>query len=177
MVFMENAIVLTDSERLELNQRAASRSGRADDVRRARLMLQLEAGHTSAAIRDKLDCKDAFIHRWSKRFREKRLGGLFSGHAGQQATTLTPALEERILQWTLQRSPPDRTMQWSMRRLGTQLKVSHRMVARVWAKHGLRPPRLDRYLATSDPDFKQKAVGILGLYLNPRGARGGVRCG
>jgi hypothetical protein len=45
MVFMENTIVLTDSERLELNQRAASRSGRADDARRARLMLLLEANH------------------------------------------------------------------------------------------------------------------------------------
>jgi len=33
MVFMENAIVLTDSERVELNQRVASRSGRADDAR------------------------------------------------------------------------------------------------------------------------------------------------
>jgi len=50
MVFMENTIVLTDSERLELNQRAASRSGRADDARRARLMLLLEAGHTWAAM-------------------------------------------------------------------------------------------------------------------------------
>jgi len=27
MVFMENTIVLTDAERMELNQRAASRSG------------------------------------------------------------------------------------------------------------------------------------------------------
>src|SRR6266480_1128420 len=56
MVFMENTIVLTDAERMELNQRAASRSGRADDARRARLMLLLEADHTWAAIRDRLDC-------------------------------------------------------------------------------------------------------------------------
>jgi len=34
MVFMENTIVLTDAERMELNQRAASRSGRADSARR-----------------------------------------------------------------------------------------------------------------------------------------------
>jgi len=40
MVFMENAIVLTDAERVELNQRAPSRSGRADDARRARLLLR-----------------------------------------------------------------------------------------------------------------------------------------
>jgi len=50
MVSMDNTIVLTDSERLELNQRAASRSGRADDARRARLMLLLAANHTWAAM-------------------------------------------------------------------------------------------------------------------------------
>jgi transposase len=41
------------------------------------------------------------------------------------------------------------------------------MVARVWAKHGLKPHRLDRYMATDDPDFEQKAADIMGLYLNP----------
>ena len=167
MVLLENTIVLTDAERLELNQRAASRSGRADDARRARLILLLEAGHTWAAIRDKLDCNDAFIDRWSKRFREERLAGLFSRHAGQEASTLTPALEARILEWTLKRTPPDGATQWSTRRLGTQLKVSHMMVARVWAKHGLKPERLDRYMATNDPDFEQKTADIIGLYLNP----------
>jgi len=129
--------------------------------------LLLAANHTWAAIRDKLDCNDAFISRWSKRFREERLAGLFSRHAGQEATTLTPALEARILQWTLKRTPPDGTTQWSTRRLGTQLQVSHMMVARVWAKHGLKPQRLDRYMATNDPDFEQKAADIIGLYLNP----------
>ncbi len=137
IVFMENTIVLTDAERMELNQRAASRSGRADDARRARLMLLLGAGHTWAAIRDKLDCNDAFIDRWCKRFR------------------------------TLKRTPADGATQWSTRRLGAQLKVSHMMVARVWAKHSLKPQRLDRYMATNDPDFEQKAADIIGLYLNP----------
>ncbi|MGC2888257.1 MAG: helix-turn-helix domain-containing protein, partial [Candidatus Acidiferrum sp.] len=72
---MENSIVLTDAERGELNQRAASRSGRADDARRARLLLLLDAGHTWAAIRGKLDCNDAFIDRWRKRFQQERLAG------------------------------------------------------------------------------------------------------
>src|ERR1039457_2958805 len=68
---MENTIVLTEAERMELNQRASSRSGRADDARRARLILLLEAGHTWATIREKLDCNDAFIDRWMKRFPSK----------------------------------------------------------------------------------------------------------
>jgi transposase len=128
---MGNPIVLTEAERGDLIQRAASRSGRADDGRQARLILLLEAGRTWASIREKLDCDDAFIDRWSKRFREERLAGLFSRHAGQEASTLTPALEARILEWSLKRQPPDGSTQWSTRKLGAQLKISHMMVARV----------------------------------------------
>ena len=64
---------------------------------------------------------------------KERLAGLFSRHAGQEATTLTPGLEARILEWTLKRTPPDGATQWSTRRLGTQLQVSHMKVSRVWA--------------------------------------------
>jgi transposase len=164
---MRDAIKLTEAERMELGQRVSSRAGRADDARRARLILLLEAGHTWAQIREKLDCNDAFIDRWGKRFDQDRLAGLFSRHAGQQATTLTPALEARILDWTVKRKPADGSTHWSTRKLGAALSVSHMMVARVWAKHGLKPHRLDGYMASNDPDFETKAADIIGLYLNP----------
>jgi transposase len=41
------------------------------------------------------------------------------------------------------------------------------MVARVWRKHGLQPHRIERYMASNDPDFEKKAADIIGLYLNP----------
>jgi hypothetical protein len=66
---------LTEAERGELHRRAASRSGRADDGRRARLILLLEAGHTWAQIRDRLGCNGAFIARWGKRFGQEWLAG------------------------------------------------------------------------------------------------------
>jgi transposase len=167
IVFMRSTIGLTQSERMELSQRATSRSGRADDGRRARLILLLEAGHTWAQIRDKLDCNDGFIDRWSKRFGRERLAGLFSRHAGHGPSRLTPALEARILDWTVRRKPTDGSTHWSTRKLGLALSISHMMVARVWAKHGLKPQRLDRYMASNDPDFERKAADITGLYVNP----------
>jgi transposase len=167
IVFMRSTIGLTQSERMELSQRATSRSGRADDGRRARLILLLEAGHTWAQIRDKLDCNDAFIDRWSKRFGRERLAGLFSRHAGHGPSKLTPALEARILDWTLKRKPADGSTHWSTRKLGSALSISHMMVARVWATHRLKPQRLDHYMASNDPDFERKAADIIGLYVNP----------
>jgi transposase len=167
MIVFMSTITLSDAERMELNRRASSRAGRADDARRARLILLLNSGDTWARIREKLDCNDAFIDRWSKRFIEERLAGLFSRHAGQEASTLTPRLEARILDCTVKRKPPDGSTHWSTRKLAEHLGISHMMVARVWRKHALRPQRLDRYMASDDADFETKAADIIGLYLNP----------
>src|SRR5579864_7813829 len=167
MIVLMGTITLTDVERVELSRRAMSRAGRADDARRARLILLLDAGETWAAIREKLDCNDAFIDRWSKRYLAERLAGLFSRHASQEASRLTPQLEARILEWTVKRKPTDGSTHWSTRKLAEQLGVSHMMIARVWRKHLLRPHRLDRYMASNDPDFQRKAAEIIGLYLNP----------
>jgi len=167
MIVSMGTITLTDVERVELSRRASTRAGRADDARRARLILLLDAGETWAAIREKLDCNDAFIDRWSKRYLAERLAGLFSRHAGQEASCLTPQLEARILEWTVKRKPADGATHWSTRKLAEKLGISHMMVARVWRKHALRPQRLDRYMASDDPDFEKKAADIIGLYLDP----------
>jgi len=37
----------------------------------------------------------------------------------------------------------------------------------VWREADLKPHRLDRYMASDDPQFEQKAADIIGLYLNP----------
>ncbi len=38
---------------------------------------------------------------------------------------------------------------------------------RVWREADLRPHRLARYMASTDPDFETKAADIIGLYLDP----------
>jgi hypothetical protein len=108
-----------------------------------------------------------FIDRWSKRFLAERLAGLFSRHAGQLPTTLTPAVEARILEWSVKRKPTDGTTHWNTRQLAAQLGVSHMMVACVWRKHALRPYRLEGYMASNDPEFESKAAEVICLYLHP----------
>jgi len=166
MAFMSDAIRLSNVERMELERRAASRTGRAEDARRARLILLLAEGHTWDEACERVPCSRGFVASWTKRFEEQRLAGLYSRHLGQLATVLTPQLEARILEAT-RRGPKDGTTHWSTRRLGELLGVSHMMVARVWSKHGLKPHRIERYMASNDPDFEKKAADIIGLYINP----------
>jgi transposase len=166
MVSMTDTITLTRAERMELERRVASRTGRAEDARRARAILLLAEGHTWDEACDRVPCSRGFLASWWKRFEQERIAGLYSRHIGQVASILTPEVEARILDIT-RRPPPDGATHWSTRKLGERLGVSHMMVARVWRKHGLKPQRIERYMASNDPDFQKKAADIIGLYLNP----------
>src|SRR5271156_5910912 len=157
---------LSQPEAQELHTRARSRVLRADDVRRARLILMLAEDQSWSTIQQALGCSSAFIARWQSRFAEQRLAGLFARHQGRPATKRTPRLEARILAWT-QRPPTDGSTHWSSRKLARALGVNHMMVARVWQRAGLKPHRLERYMASDDPDFELKAADIIGLYVKP----------
>src|SRR5881296_4273170 len=166
---MEGVMKLTKNERMELRRQASTRTGRADSARHARLILLLAEGLTWAEIRAKLDCGDSYISRWSKRFEADRLGGLFARHAGRERYKVTDRIEARVLAWTTKRKPADASTHWSSRKLAAELggDISHMTVTRIWAKHGLKPHRLEGYIASSDPDFETKAADVIGLYLNP----------
>jgi transposase len=163
---LKTSVDLTSEERDELEARTRSRSCRADDAKRARLILMLAAGTPYRTIQTSLPCNTHYIARWKARFLAERLAGLFSRHAGSKAKRRTTEMEARILNWT-RRPPTDGSTHWSTRKLARHLGVDHMLVARVWARAGLQPHRMERYMASNDPDFEIKAADILGLYLKP----------
>src|SRR5271155_5010571 len=157
---------LTSSERAELRDRMRSRTLPAEDVRRARLILLLAEDKSYSAIRHVLGCNPNYISRWKGRFETERLAGLYSHYRGRAVEKRTPALEAKILEWT-RRPPPDGSTHWSSRKLARHLGISHMMVARVWQRAGLKPHRIERYVASDDPDFETKAADIIGFYVKP----------
>jgi transposase len=156
----EGELRLASRERKELRDRVRSRTLPAEDVRRARLILLLAQGKSYLTIRQLLGCNGNYISRWKGRFEAERLAGLYSRHRGRIVEKRTPALEARILEWT-RRPVPDG------RKLAQHLGVSHMMVARVWQRAGLKPQRIERYMASDDPNFELKAADIIGLYVKP----------
>jgi hypothetical protein len=56
---------------------------------------------------------------------------------------------------------------WSVRKLAREFNLSKDTVHRIWRAAGIQPHRLERYMASDDPDFETKAADIIGLYLNP----------
>ena len=144
-----------------------SRSLPAGDVQRARLILMLAEGLSYAEIQERLQTTAPTISRWKKRFLSERLQGLIPApHPGQKPTVITPKLQARVLEAT-RRKPKDGSTHWSVRKLARELNLSKDTVHRIWRAAGIKPHRLERYMASDDPDFEAKAADIIGLYLNP----------
>ena len=161
-----SAVFLTTDQRAELNSIAQSRSLPAGYVFRAKLILMLAQGASFNTVKRRLQTSAPTIVRWKQRFLESGLDGLDTYHPGQKAAVLTPTLRARILSVT-RKKPSDGSTHWSCRKLAAALGVSKDAVHRVWKEAGLKPHRLERYLASDDPEFESKAADILGLYLHP----------
>src|ERR1700691_4359793 len=161
-----NEVLLTKQQQSDLNTIAQSRALPAGYVFRAKLILMVAEGSSFNAIKRQLQTTAPTIIRWKQRFRQSGLEGLDTYHPGQKAHVLTPALRARILSAT-RRKPGDGSTHWSCRKLASVLGVSKDAVYRVWQEAALPPHRLERYLASDDPEFESKAADILGLYLHP----------
>ena len=161
-----DSLVLTGSQQIELSRIARSRSLPAGYVFRARLVLMLAEGASYSTIKRHLRTTAPTISRWKQRFLVSGIDGLDTSHPGQPASVLTAKLRARILSAT-RRKPKDGSTHWSCRKLAAELGISKDAVHRVWKEAGLKPHRLERYMASDDPDFETKAADIIGLYLKP----------
>lgn len=165
--FMAEAIVLNPSERRELNRMSRSRSLRAEEVRRAHIVLGLASGKSLSEVSRSERCSINTVKLWRDRFSTERISGLWSRHRGRKAEDNAEKIEARIIDRTLHRKPKDGSTHWSCRKLAKELGVNPMRVSRVWKKAGLQPHRVRRYKASNDPDFEKKAADVIGLYLKP----------
>lgn len=166
VVRIATTIQLNEQQKSELSRIGQSRSLPTGYVFRAKLILMLNEGVSFAVIRERLGTTNPTIIRWKEHFLAAGVDGLDSTHPGQKAYRLTPSVRAKVLNAT-RKKPSDGSTHWSCRKLAQALGVSKDLVHRVWHEAGIKPHRLERYMASNDPDFEKKAADIIGLYLHP----------
>jgi transposase len=157
---------LMPEQREDLQRWAQSRTLPAGDVFRARLILALADGTTYREIARSLKTSLPTIARWKMRFERDGLAGLEGRHLGSKPRAATPKVQARVIR-RVQQKPGDGSTHWSCRKLASELALSKSTVQRILAQAQLKPHRLERYMASNDPDFESKAADIIGLYLHP----------
>jgi len=157
---------LTDEQQEHLSAWAQSRTLPAGEVFKARLILALGEGQSYTTITQTLRTSAPTISRWKHRFEKYGLDGLEPRHRGSQPRVATAAMQAKVLK-RVQKDPSDGSTHWSCRKMARELGISKSTIQRIWATAKIQPHRVERYMASNDPEFESKAADIIGLYLNP----------
>jgi transposase len=157
---------LTEMEREELTRWSRSRTLAARDVFVASLILALAEGKSYTQIERDLNTSRPTIARWKARFEQDGMAGLETQHQGSKPRTVTAAMQAKVLRKTTQ-PPVDGSTHWSCRKLAATLGLGKSTVQRIWSQARVKPHRLERYMASDDPQFEEKAADIIGLYMDP----------
>jgi transposase len=160
-------IELTLEQQATLSKWARGRSTPVRLMQRAKIVLAAAQGCENKQIAKELGCTRRTVGIWRTRFAEAGLAGLEQDAPRPGRPVSVRSLHEAaILHKTTQETPTNAT-QWSVRSMARAVGVSKETVRRVWRDNGLKPHRAKSFKVSNDPQFAEKLVDIVGLYLNP----------
>ncbi len=160
-------IRLTKKERTTLQNWSKGRRISVRQRDRAMMMLLAADGMSNQEIAIEIGVKPHTVGRWRSRFAELRLAGIEKDlPRGGRPRDLRERLESEIIRKTTQETPKNAT-HWSTRTLAQELATTQSMVHRVWKANGLKPHMISTFKVSRDPQFEEKLIDVVGLYLNP----------
>jgi transposase len=141
---------------------------------RAQIVLWRADGRSVAEIAALSGATKPTVYKWLGRYEESGLDGLVDLERPGRPRGIPQQVRSRIVALA-RTSPPASTglSHWSSREMAAYLKrkeglsVSHSVIARVWKEHDLQPWRQGTFKLSRDPEFAEKVVDIVGLYLDP----------
>lgn len=161
-------LALSDSQKSQLD--ALLRNGKTPQkvASRCRLVLLAHQGLSNRSIAQQLNVSRPTVIALRAAFAQQGLTAITGiRRRRRQPKVLTPRLEQKIVDTTLQTRPGDGSTHWSVRTLAKHLGVSRTIVHRVWQRHDIQPHRVEHCKLSNDPHFEEKVRDIVGLYLNP----------
>ncbi len=133
---------------------------------RARIVLLSGDGHTAEAVAEATGTALQSVYKWRRRFKAARLDGLRDLPRSGQPRKLTEAEVKEVLRLTVECIPNEAT-HWSVRLMAKAAGVTTWQVRQIWDSADLKPHRLKTFKISNDPQFADKVVDVVGLYLNP----------
>lgn len=167
------SIALTNEERIEFYRCCRSGKTPARLKERLSIVLLADEGLSNVEISERLPFSVHKIARWRNRFAESGLKGIEkdlprgANHGGADSKKQA-RLRQKIIEYTTNRDKlPEGVTHWTTRTLAAQLHTNHMTVARVWQECGFKPHLIRQFKISNDPNFEEKLVDVVGLYLNP----------
>lgn len=145
-----------------------ARSRRTDNATatRARIVLMTGAGTSAGEVASALGVSIRSVYKWVWRFDAEGIAGLSERQRSGRPRTLQLDQVMEVLRMTIEEFPPGGT-HWSIRLMAKAAGVTRHQVSEIWASAGLKPHRVKSFKISRDPEFAEKVVDVVGLYMNP----------
>ncbi|MFE9967156.1 IS630 family transposase [Streptomyces sp. NPDC005525] len=159
-------LVLSDLEREQLTRWARRAKSSQALALRSRIVLACAEDTSNKRVANRLGTSVSTVARWRRRFVELRLEGLADElRPGRPPSILLDQVEEVVVA-TLETSPRDAT-HWSRASMAKRTGLSKSTIGRIWRQFELKPHIQDSFKLSTDPQFVEKVVDVVGLYHHP----------
>lgn len=160
------AFSISRTERTELQRWRRVRNTPHSLAQRARLILLLADGVAPVDVMATVDVTRPTVFKWRKRFEQDGVDGLLDQPRPGQPRKLTEKKIKEVLRLTVDYIPREST-HWSTRLMAKYADITQYQVREIWKSADLRPHRLKSFKISNDPQFAEKVIDVVGLYMNP----------
>jgi len=159
-------IILADADRQALEAVLRSHKTPQSRALRARIVLKSGAGESVETIATSLGTSTKSVYKWRNRFLESGVDGLFDLPRSGQPKKLTEKDIKKVLTMTVEQVPHEAT-HWSTRLMAKYAGITTWQVRQIWEAADLKPHRIQTFKISNDPQFAEKVIDVVGLYMNP----------
>lgn len=159
-------IILAEADRQALEALLRSHKTPQSRALRARIILKSGARESVESIAASLGISTNSVYKWRRRFLESGLDGLLDLPRSGQPKKLTQEDVKNVLKLTVERIPHEAT-HWSLRLMAKYAGVTTWQVRQIWEAANLKPHRIRTFKISNDPEFAEKVIDVVGLYMNP----------
>lgn len=160
-------IIVTQEERDELLIMSRSHKLEKRYSDRSMIILYSAEGKTLEQIIELTGKSRPVVNKWRQRFRKLGLEGLKDAPRSGKPKTITPEQKAMVIEKACTK-PEGGYTNWSQERIAKEVGISQAKVFQILKKADLKPHKIEYWCGKSrDPEFEQKMINIVGLYMNP----------
>jgi len=161
------ALVVSESERAQIERWLAAMGTPQQVALRCRIVMACAAGMPEAAIAAENGVNRKTVRLWRERFSAEGPSGLWEIASGRgRKATYNAERIKAVIHSTLQ-SKPDGATHWSCRTMAAAQAIGKSTISTIWRSHNIKPHRTETFKLSRDPRFLEKLTDVVGLYLNP----------